>query len=504
VTVPTSVDRGALGKVRVVTSVQSSSKSPTRTSRAVVARAAVGRASDLRRPAPPRPQWRTLRRVAPHIRAWMVVLPVDTAMLLVPLLWAPEQPKAFISTAVLTVLMSNAGGRFRARLHLSVLDDLPQLLARILVSAGVIATVIALRHDQQAVTAFLQNIAISMGLVVAGRIATTGLARWARARRIAQHPTVLVGGGPLAAEIAQILARQPRYGLRLLGCIDNNPHCAASAVTRWLGKLADLDDAVRAGHADVLMVADGDVPEPELLTAVHTPTCEPCDLLIVPRLHWFRTQAGTSDHIGSIPIMRINSPKLRGTARLIKRTIDVVVAGTALLISAPVLGVAALAVRIEGGPGIIFSQPRIGQNGQVFNCLKLRTMRPASEEDSATTWSIATDARIGPIGRLLRRTSIDELPQLWNVLKGDMTLVGPRPERPHFVDKFSLEFERYAYRHRAQVGLTGLAQVSGLRGDTSIADRARFDNYYIENWSIWLDIKILFRTIGEIFLARGR
>lgn len=434
----------------------------------------------------------------------MVVLPVDAAMLLIPLSWAPQQPKAFISTAVLSMLMSNVGGRFRARLHLGVLDDLPQLLSRILVSAGIVATAIALRHDQQAVTMFLQNIAIGMGLVVAGRIATTGLARWARDRRIALHPTVLVGGGPLAAEIARIVSRQPRYGLHLVGCIDNDPGCAAGTVTRWLGTLADLDEAVRTGQADVLIVADGDVPEPELLTAVRTPTCELCDLLIVPRLPYFRTQAGTADHIGSIPIMRIHTPKLQGLARMIKRTIDLVFAGAALVISAPVLGAAALAVRIEGGPGIIFSQPRVGQNGRVFNCLKLRTMRPASDEDSATTWSIATDDRVGPVGRLLRRTSIDELPQLWNVLKGDMTLVGPRPERPHFVDKFSSEFERYAHRHRAQVGLTGLAQVSGLRGDTPIADRARFDNYYIENWSIWLDVKILLRTIGEVFLARGR
>jgi exopolysaccharide biosynthesis polyprenyl glycosylphosphotransferase len=434
----------------------------------------------------------------------MIVLPVDAAMLLIPLFWAPEQPKAVIATAVLAILMSNVGGRFRARLHLGVLDDLPQVLSRILVSAGIVATAIALRHDQQAVTMFLQNVAIGMGLVVAGRIATTGLARWARDRRIALHPTVLVGGGPLAAEIAQILTRQPRYGLHLVGCVDGDPRCAAAAVTRRLGTLADLDEAVRAGQADVLIVADGDVPEPELFTAVRTPTCEPCDLLIVPRLHYFRTQAGTADHIGSIPIMRIQTPKLRGLARVIKRSIDLVFAGAALVISAPVLGAAALAVRIEGGPGIIFSQPRVGQNGRIFNCLKLRTMRPASDEDSATTWSIATDDRVGPVGRLLRRTSIDELPQLWNVLRGDMSLVGPRPERPHFVDKFSAEFERNAYRHRAQVGLTGLAQVSGLRGDTPIADRARFDNYYIENWSIWLDVKILFRTIGEVFLARGR
>ena len=112
-----------------------------------------------------------------------------------------------------------------------------------------------------------------------------------------------------------------------------------------------------------------------------------------------------------------------------------------------------------------------------------------------------TDSRVGPVGRFLRCTSIDELPQLWNILRGDMTLVGPRPERPHFVEQFSMQFDRYAYRHRVQVGLTGFAQVSGLRGDTSIADRARYDNFYIENWSLWLDIKIILRTFARSFSA---
>jgi lipopolysaccharide/colanic/teichoic acid biosynthesis glycosyltransferase len=159
---------------------------------------------------------------------------------------------------------------------------------------------------------------------------------------------------------------------------------------------------------------------------------------------------------------------------------------------------------MEGGKDVLFRQERVGRNGVLFTCLKLRTMRPSSDQESATLWTVAHDDRIGPVGRFLRRTSFDELPQLWNVLRGDMTLVGPRPERPHFVEKFSEEYPRYEHRHRVRAGLTGLAQVSGLRGDTPIADRTRFDNYYIENWSLWLDFKILVRTFGEVIFARGR
>jgi lipopolysaccharide/colanic/teichoic acid biosynthesis glycosyltransferase len=131
-------------------------------------------------------------------------------------------------------------------------------------------------------------------------------------------------------------------------------------------------------------------------------------------------------------------------------------------------------------------------------------MKPQNGRESDTRWSIAHDDRVGTVGRVLRKTSFDELPQLWNILRGDMTLVGPRPERPHFVTKFSLEIPRYDHRHRVRTGLTGLAQVNGLRGDTSIADRARFDNFYIEYWSLWMDVKILLRTFSEVLFGRGR
>jgi exopolysaccharide biosynthesis polyprenyl glycosylphosphotransferase len=211
-----------------------------------------------------------------------------------------------------------------------------------------------------------------------------------------------------------------------------------------------------------------------------------------------------ADHIGSIPIMRIRNPNLNGTARLIKRMFDIAVAVMSLIILSPLLIGAALAVRLEGGHGVIFRQVRVGRDGKHFELLKFRTMRPANEHESQTLWCMAADHRVGPVGRFLRCTSIDELPQLWNILRGDMTVVGPRPERPHFVEQFSTQFDRYAHRHRVQVGLTGFAQVSGLRGDTSIADRARYDNFYIENWSLWLDIKIILRTFREVVLYRGR
>ncbi len=444
-------------------------------------------------------------RVLPaRVRAWMVVLPVDALLLLLPALWAPLQWRAHVVMTLLGLVLLTGGTRYRARLHLSVLDELPTLLSRLLTSAAVVATVIALRHEQEAVTTFLVNAAAAIGLFVAGRLATTCLVSAGRRRRVARHNTVLIGGGALAAELVEILRQHPRYGLSVVGFVDDGTDCVAEAVAPQLGTLDDMDAAIRSHSAGVLLIADGDFAERKLLDIVRSPVAQRCDLLMVPRLHHFAVQTGLGDHIGSIPVCRVRTPNLRGPAHMVKRAFDVAVAGIALLLLAPVMAVCALAVRIEGGPGVIFRQPRVGRDGVLFDCLKLRSMRPANEADSATTWSVANDKRVGPVGRFLRRTSLDELPQLWNIMRGDMTLVGPRPERPHFVDRFSVEFDRYAHRHRVQAGLTGLAQVSGLRGNTSIAARARFDNYYIEHWSLWLDIKIIIRTFSEVLFARGR
>jgi exopolysaccharide biosynthesis polyprenyl glycosylphosphotransferase len=434
----------------------------------------------------------------------MVVLPIDLTLLLMPLLWSPEQPKAIIGMAVLALVLLTGGGRYRARLHLSVLDELPTLTARLLTAAAVVASVIALRHDQDDVAAFLIDVTMTIGLVVAGRVLSTQIIAWSRRRRVTAHSTVLVGGGALAAELSQILREHTRYGLVVQGFVDDGTGGVAESVAPQLGALADLDRVVSDTAADVILIADGDFSERHLLDVVRGPACLPCDLLVVPRMHHFATQTGTGDHIGSIPVMRIRTPSLRGPAWALKRAFDIVVSGLLLLVVSPLLSVCAAAIRIESGSGVIFRQRRVGRDGVVFDCLKLRSMRPANESESATQWSVARDRRVGPVGRVLRRTSLDELPQLWNILRGDMTLVGPRPERPHFVDKFSAEFDRYAHRHRVRAGLTGLAQVSWLRGDTSIADRARFDNYYIEHWSLWLDVKIIIRTFSEVFCARGR
>ena len=434
----------------------------------------------------------------------MIVLPVDALMLMSPMLWAPDQYTATIAMTALSLFLIVDRGRYHARLHVSVLEELPSLLASLLAAVAIVATAIALLPGRAMVTDFLHNAAIAIALVVVGRIVTSQLIIFSRRRRISHHRTVLIGGGPTSAELIRILRQHQRYGLSVVGFVDDSEDSAAGKIATRLGNLGALDAVVVRYRADVLLVADSASPERTLIKEVRAPASSKCDLLVVPRMYQFRTESGRSDHIGSIPIMRIGAPRLSGPATVVKRVFDILVSGITLILVSPVLAVCALAIRIDDGPGVIFRQPRVGRNGELFNCLKLRSMRPATSAESATNWSIATDNRVSKFGRFLRKTSLDELPQLWNILRGDMTLVGPRPERPHFVEQFSEQYDRYSYRHRVQVGLTGLAQVSGLRGDTSITDRARYDNYYIENWSLWLDVKIIIRTFFEVVFARGR
>jgi exopolysaccharide biosynthesis polyprenyl glycosylphosphotransferase len=443
--------------------------------------------------------------ISPHgLRSWMLVTPVDVIMIMLPVMWAPQHLRAFGCLAILNLLFLTNGRRYRTRVHISVLDELPFLVTRLLTATALVATVTALRHEQESVTSFLVAAMWALALFVLGRAMTMQIVLLGRRRRIVAHRTLLVGGGALSAELAAILERYPQYGLVVEGFVDDTPVRYPVDGVPWLGPVQDVDAIVRNHRIDTLLVSGKAGDNVQLIDMLRRRPANSYDLLVVPRLYQFHTQNGLPDHIGAIPVMHINKPSLRGIAWAAKRGFDVVASAIALLLLAPVYALCALAVRIEGGPGVLFRQRRVGYDGRNFECLKFRSIRQVDPGESATRWSIANDPRVGKVGRILRRSSLDELPQLWNILRGDMTLVGPRPERPYFVDKFSAEVPHYDCRHRVRGGLTGLAQVSGLRGDTPITDRARFDNYYIENWSLWMDAKIILRTFREVLSARGR
>jgi exopolysaccharide biosynthesis polyprenyl glycosylphosphotransferase len=433
----------------------------------------------------------------------MISAPVDVAALLSPLLITVQYWRGTLVVAGLTVAIFIAGGQYRPRRHVSILDQLPGLSGRLMVSVAIVAIIAAMRHDSvDYVVNFVRTLAMAAGLVIVGRAITARFTVLARRRRWVEHTAIVIGSGPVALELARLLRRYPQYGLRFVGCVDSGSTTPDGPPL--MGTLADLDAVIAMTRCEVLIIADTDYAESELMEVLARPASVKCDLWAVPRLWGSGSQGRLSDHIGAIPVVQIRHTTLSGPRWLLKRLSDIVFAVVALVVLSPLLLLCAIGTRIEGGPGIFFRQIRVGRYGKPFSIIKFRTMRPADEHESQTHWSIAGDPRIGPVGRFMRRLSLDELPQLWNIVRGDMTVVGPRPERPHFVEKFSAEHRDYAMRHRVPVGLTGLAQVSGLRGDAPISDRTRFDNYYIENWSLWLDTKVVLRTIAELLRGGGR
>lgn len=207
--------------------------------------------------------------------------------------------------------------------------------------------------------------------------------------------------------------------------------------------------------------------------------------------------AGAESPVGPVFVAPAEQPPYKPVQAAVKRAVDVAVAGGALLAGAPLLAAIAVAVKLDSRGPIVYRQVRVGKNGVPFDCLKFRSMTTDAEKDGPR-WARSFDARVTRVGGVLRRTSLDELPQLWNVVKGEMSLVGPRPERPVFVSRFRTEFQDYDLRHTIRPGLSGWAQVNGLRGNVSIADRTVYDLHYVRNFSLALDARILVRTVAAV------
>jgi len=341
---------------------------------------------------------------------------------------------------------------------------------------------------------------LGIGLLILWRSITYLAQRWARSHR--PTPTLIIGSGILGCKIAEAIQNHPGYGLRGLGLVDGFGSDELGLPLPVLGTIRDLPKLVEHYAIRCVIVAFGADRETNMVEILRACNSARLEVYVVPRLFELGIASSTfdNDEVWGFPLQRAKRAAMRTPSWRTKRVVDVAISSASLVLLAPVFGLAALGVRLTSPGPIFFKQERVGQKGRVVNVLKFRTMPHAPNSD--TTWTVA-EQTLTRTGRLLRKASIDELPQLINVLRGDMSLVGPRPERPHFVRRFSDEVTRYGDRHRVPVGLTGWAQVHGLRGDTSIEDRARFDNYYIENWSVWLDLVIMARTLSHIVQTIG-
>lgn len=425
-----------------------------------------------------------------------IVLAVD-AVVVVALLVVTRAVFSAATVAVAAVTWKLMG-LYRPRIGLSLLDDLPALAIGPVIGIG---PALVLTKGWTAVHAGLAlgtALILVAGMTV-GRGAAYALIRGLRARGRIVHRTLMVGAGAPATALIQRIQEHPESGLQLVGTVADRVPRGPSPLP-VLGTPRELADVVRRAWVSDVIIGYGGTSSVDLLDVIRA--CDTLDtgIYVVPRLFELDVRR-RDDQIFGLPLVRVRGPAHRMLTWRLKRAFDVVMASAGMLVGAPLFLAVALAVRLELGPGVFFRQVRVGSGGRTFQLLKFRSL-PDTLPQPDQDWTVAPEG-LGPVGRFIRRYSLDEMPQLLNVLRGDMSMVGPRPERPEYVERFCSTMPWYRHRHRVPAGLTGLAAVNGLRGDTSIEDRARFDNWYVDNWSLWLDAKIMVRTVWSVLTGAG-
>jgi lipopolysaccharide/colanic/teichoic acid biosynthesis glycosyltransferase len=399
--------------------------------------------------------------------------------------------------AAAVFLVLSAIGLHRLRICLRVGDQ----SGRIIVAAAVPALAVAPWITAGHAVALAVGTA---GLLLATRVAAAAVLRSAHRHGRLTEQAVLIGAGPEGRQLATLLDEHPELGLRPVGFLDHPPADGSTSAPPprlpVVGGLSDLGALVARESVSRVIVCDPAAADAELASTLRASRPLAADVCMLPRLSGLGAAVPVAclDEVWGIPLIPLRRSGWAGPAplgRMLKRTFDVLVAAAALVLSAPLLGVTALAVRLTLHRPALFRQVRVVGQGDLAEIVKLRTLGRHGDPD--TSWAVPA-SQCGALGRFLRVTHIDELPQLVSVLRGDMSLVGPRPERPHFARQFSQSVPGYAGRQRMPAGMTGWSQVHRLNGDTSIGDRARFDNYYIEYWSFWLDLAVLGRTVTSI------
>ncbi|MFL5319952.1 MAG: undecaprenyl-phosphate glucose phosphotransferase [Myxococcaceae bacterium] len=315
---------------------------------------------------------------------------------------------------------------------------------------------------------------------------------------------VVIGAGKLGGRVIETIENHRELGFRVAGVLTRKTEKLGTSVlgAPVLGMVNDVEAVLDRQSVDQVIIA---LPiEDQLLVKdlMERLALRTVDVKVVPDLYQYITLCGGLEEFGGLPIINLQTHPLSGWNLVAKRLFDMLVALLAILVTGPVMLLTALLVKLTSSGPILYRQERMGMDGATFDILKFRTMRVDAEAAGAKMAS-KNDQRRTPIGTLLRVLSIDELPQLFNVLMGDMSLVGPRPERPVFIHEFKKQIPRYHLRHKVKAGITGWAQVNGLRGQTSIEKRIEYDLYYIENWSLLLDLKILIRTALGGFLSKN-
>jgi Undecaprenyl-phosphate glucose phosphotransferase len=315
---------------------------------------------------------------------------------------------------------------------------------------------------------------------------------------------LIAGAGELGRIVADKILEHRELGYQIVGFVDDRAsgdHLGYRGLP-LLGTLDDASEISRREAVDHLYVALPPEQHLRMIELIENTSREILDVKVVPDLLQVIALRARIEDLDGVPIINVNDVPLQGFNSVVKRAIDIGISSLALLVLTVPLGLIALLVRITSKGPVFYRQERMGLDGKPFTIVKFRSMSHDAERETGPVWAQQDDPRVTPFGRFLRRSNLDELPQLWNVLRGDMSIVGPRPERPHFVEQFKHLIPQYMLRHKVKAGLTGWAQVNGWRGNTPVEKRIEYDLYYIENWSVRLDLKIMWLTIVKGFFHK--
>jgi exopolysaccharide biosynthesis polyprenyl glycosylphosphotransferase len=434
-------------------------------------------------------------------------------------LHAPPVRAPLVALPLLVMLLLYLHGLYRTRLRALVLDSVVPVVSAVSVAAMAVTMLGLFANGQAPKQSYMvRSWLFALLAVGAGRMALSFAQRMARSRRLVGKPVLIMGAGVVGAQVARRLEGHPEYGLSPIGFLDDDPRSTTEVGGREmpvLGTVEDLDETVLHTGVRHLIVAFSSVADARVSRLIQRCQELGIEVSVVPRMFDTINNRVGYDTVGGLPLMSFTSVNPRGLQFALKHALDRVFAVVLLMALSMVILCTALAVRVSSPGPVLFRQRRIGRDGKMFDLYKFRSMRfeapqaKLSEDDTTAIefllggdtapGGVEGDDRRTPIGRFLRRSSLDELPQLLNVLRGEMSLIGPRPERPEFVELFRQDIARYGDRHRVKSGITGWAQVHGLRGQTSLAERVEWDNYYIAHWSLGLDIKIMALTLVSLF-----
>ena len=337
------------------------------------------------------------------------------------------------------------------------------------------------------------NVALTFGVRLAVR--ETLQRRWRAG--IGLKRVLIAGAGDLGRQVADRILEHRELGYVIVGFVDDRAvgdHIGYRGLP-LLGTLTDVSEIIQGERVDQVYVALPLEEHVKMLTIIDQTSREVVDVRVVPDLLQFIALRARLEDLDGIPMIAINDVPLQGFNSVLKRMLDIAISGPALAVLALPMLVIAMLVKVTSRGAVFYHQERMGLDGRAFTVYKFRSMHAGAEDMSGPVWAREDDPRATQLGRFLRRFDLDELPQFWNVLRGDMSIVGPRPERPYFVQLFKQRIPQYMLRHKVKAGITGWAQVNGWRGNTSLRKRVQYDLYYITHWNPWFDIRIMLLTI---------